>query len=104
MLDTLIKKLSVILVLCGGIAILIYTTDLKAFFNGEAKKKVEKFKKETEEKIEAKKEEIKEKIEDKKEEVQKKIDKVEKKVESNIKKVEDKVKDLKKLKLKDLIK
>jgi gas vesicle protein len=93
MLDTVIKKLSVILTLCGGITILIYTTDLKALFNGEVKEKVEKIKKETEEKIEAKKEEIKEKV-----------DKVEKKIESNIKKVEDKVKDLKKLKLKDLIK
>ena len=89
MLDTVIKKLSVILTLCGGITILIYTTDLRALFNGEVKEKVEKIKKETEEKIEAKKEEV---------------DKVEKKIESNVKKVEDKVKDLKKLKLKDLIK
>ena len=41
MLDTVIKKLSVILTLCGGIAILLYTTDLGALFNGEVKKKVE---------------------------------------------------------------
>jgi gas vesicle protein len=103
MLDTLIKKLSVILTLCGGIIILIYTTDLKVLFNGEAKQKVEEFKKETEEKIEAKKEEIKEKIEEKKEEVQEKVDKVENKIESNVEKVEDKVKELKKLKLRDLL-
>ena len=92
MLDTLIKKLSVILTLCGGIIILIYTTDLKVLFNGEAKEKVEKFKKEAEEKIEAKKEEV-----------QEKVDKVEKKIESNVEKVEDKVKELKKLKLRDLL-
>ena len=93
MLDTLIKKLSVILTLCGGIIILIYTTDLKVLFNGEVKKKVEEFKEETKEKIEAKKEEV-----------QKKVDKVEDKIESNVEKVEDKIKDLKKLKFKDLIK
>ena len=55
MLDTLIKKLVVVLVLCGGIASLLYFTDLGALFSGEAKKKVkekvEEFKKETEEKI-----------------------------------------------------
>jgi Skp family chaperone for outer membrane proteins len=103
MLDTLIKKLSVILTLCVGISLLLYFTDLGALFNGEAKRRVEKAKKEVEEKIEAKKEEIEEKIEEKKEEVEKKVEKVEKKIESNIEKVEKKVKDLKKLKLKDLI-
>lgn len=100
MLNSVIKKLSVVLVLCGGIACLLYFTDLGALFNGEVKKKVEEFKKETEEKIEAKKEEIKEAVEEKKEEVEKKVQKVEDKVE----KVEEKIEDLKKLKLKDLIK
>jgi peptidoglycan hydrolase CwlO-like protein len=103
MLNTLIKKLSVILVLCGGIAILLYTTDLGALFNGKAKEKVEKLKKEAEEKIEAKKEEIEKAIEEKKEEVQEKVDKVESKIESNIEKVEDKINDLKKLKLRDML-
>jgi flagellar motor switch protein FliM len=93
MLDTVIKKLSVILFLCVSTAIVLYTTDLKALFNGEVKKKVEEFKEETKEKIEAKKEEV-----------QKKVDKVEDKIESNVEKVEDKIKDLKKLKFKDLIK
>ena len=69
MLDTLIKKLAVVLVLCGAIASLLYFTDLGALVNGQAKKKVEEFKK-----------------------------------ESNVEKVEDKIKDLKKLKLKDIIK
>tara|TARA_Y100001951_G_C11230647_1_gene234390 strand:- start:437 stop:718 length:282 start_codon:yes stop_codon:yes gene_type:complete len=93
MLDKVIKKLSIILTLCGGIAILLYTTDLGAIFNGEVKKKVEEFKEETKEKIEAKKEEV-----------QKKVDKVEAKIESNVEKVEEKIDDLKKLKLKDLVK
>lgn len=103
MLDTVIKKLSVILALCGGIAILLYTTDLRALFNGEVKKKVEKFKEETEQKIEEKKEEIEEAVEAKKDSIKKEVKEVEDKIESNIEKVEDKVKDLKKLKLRDLI-
>ena len=81
------------LVLCGAIASLLYFTDLGALVNGEAKKKVEEFKKETEEKIEKKKEEVKQEVE-----------KVEDKIESNVEKVEDKIEDLKKLKLKDLLK
>ena len=89
MLDTLIKKLAVVLILCGAIASLLYFTDLGALVNGQAKKKVEEFKKETKEKIEKKKEEVK-----------KEVKKVEGKVESNVEKVEDKIKDLKKLKLK----
>jgi len=93
MLDTLIKKLAVVLILCGAIVSLIYFTDLGALVNGQAKKKVEEFKKETKEKIEKKKEEVK-----------KEVKKVEDKVESNVDKVEDKIKDLKKLKLKDIIK
>ena len=84
-LNKIIKKLSVILVLCGGIAILLYFTDLGSLFNGEVKEKVQEFKEEAEEKIEA----IKEKKKD---------------IERKIEKVEDKIKDLKKLKLKDLIK
>ena len=108
MLDILIKKLVVVLVLCGGIASLLYFTDLGALFSGEAKKKVkekvEEFKKETEEKIEAKKEELKEAVEEKREEVEEKVQKVEDKVESNIEKVKDKTNELKKLKLKDIIK
>ena len=103
MLDGIIKKLAIILVLCGGIVCLLYFTDLGALFNGEVKKKVQEFKKETEEKIEAKKEEVKEAIEEKKEVIEKKVKKVEDKVESNVEEVKDKIKDLKKLKLKDLL-
>tara|TARA_R100001530_G_scaffold122967_4_gene90768 strand:- start:217 stop:531 length:315 start_codon:yes stop_codon:yes gene_type:complete len=104
MLDTLIKKLAVVLTLCGGIACLLYFTDLGALFNGEVKKKVEEFKKETEEKIEAKKEEVKEAVEEKKEEVKEEVKKVEDKIDSNIEKVKDKVDELKKIKLKNIIK
>tara|TARA_R110002012_G_scaffold282169_1_gene471842 strand:- start:205 stop:486 length:282 start_codon:yes stop_codon:yes gene_type:complete len=93
MLNSVIKKLAVVLVLCGGIACLLYFTDLGALFNGEVKKKVEEFKKETEEKIDAKKEEVK-----------KEVKKVEDKIDSNVDKVEDKIDELKKLKLKDIIK
>ena len=92
MLDTVIKKLSIMLFLCGAIACLLYFTDLGALFNGEVKKKVEEFKEETEEKIEAKKEEVK-----------KEVQKIEDKVESNIDKVKEKADELKKLKLKDII-
>ena len=93
MLDTVIKKLSIMLFLCGAIACLLYFTDLGALFNGEVKKKVEEFKEETEEKIEAKKEEVK-----------KEVQKIEDKVENNIDKVKEKADELKKLKLKDIIK
>jgi len=93
MLDTLIKKLAIVLVLCGGIACLLYFTDLGAILNGEVEKKVEEIKEKAEEKIEAKKEEIKEEV-----------DKVEDKIDSNVEKVEDKVNELKKIKLKDIIK
>ena len=55
MLDTVIKKLSIILVLCGGIGCLLYFTDIGDLLNGEFEKKVNEFKKETKEKIEAKK-------------------------------------------------
>lgn len=100
MLNDIIKKLSMIFILCGGIALVLYFTDLGAIFKGEAKKKVEK-------KVEEFKKDVKEKLDEKKEEVEKKVDKVEKKIEDNKEKVEevkDKIKDLKKLKLKDLIK
>lgn len=93
MLNSVIKKLAIVLVLCGGITCLLYFTDLGALFNGEVKKKVEEFKKETEEKIDAKKEEVK-----------KEVKKVEDKIDSNVDKVEDKIDELKKLKLKDIIK
>ena len=93
MLDTVIKKLSIMLFLCGAIACLLYFTDLGALFNGEVKKKVEEFKEEAEEKIEAKKEEVKEEVQ-----------KIEDKVDSNIDKVKEKADELKKLKLKDIIK
>ena len=59
MLNKIIIKLSVITVICGGLAAVLYFTDLGALFKGEIKEKVEEFKEETEEKIEAKKEEIK---------------------------------------------
>ena len=81
------------LFLCGAIACLLYFTDLGALFNGEVKKKVEEFKEEAEEKIEAKKEEVKEEVQ-----------KIEDKVDSNIDKVKEKADELKKLKLKDIIK
>ena len=42
MLDNIIKKLAIILTLCGGIALVLYFTDLGAILKGEAKKKVEK--------------------------------------------------------------
>ena len=101
MLDNIIKKLSIILALGGGISALLYFTDIGDLFNGEVKKKVEEFKEETKEKIEAKKEEVKEKVESN-------IKEVEDKLDSNIKEVEDKIKsnikELKKIKFRDIIK
>ena len=38
MLDGIIKKLAIILALCGGIACVIYFTDIGAILKGEAKK------------------------------------------------------------------
>ena len=93
MLDSIIKKLAIVLVLCGGIACLLYFTDLGALLNGEVEKKVEELKEKAEEKIEEKKEEVKEEVE-----------KVEEKIEDNVEKVEEKVDDLKKIKIKDIIK
>jgi gas vesicle protein len=101
MLNDMIKKLSIILVLCGGIVSLLYFTDLGQIFKiGE---KVEEIKKETKEKIEANKKEVKEAIEKVENKIESNIKEVEDKVESNLKKVENKIKDLKKLKLKDLL-
>ena len=108
MLDGIIKKLAIILILCGGIVSLLYFTDLGSLLKGEAKKKIEK-------KVEDFKKDVKEKLDEKKEKVEKEVKKVEDKVKSNIKEVEDKVEsnieevkekieDLKKLKLKDIIK
>ena len=57
MLDSIIRKLAIVLVLCGGIACLLYFTDLGALLNGEVEKKVEEFK--VEEKIEEKVDELK---------------------------------------------
>ena len=76
MLDTLIKKLAIILVLCGGIACILYFTDLGSLFNGAVEEKVEKFKDETKAKVEEKKKEIKEEV-----------SKVENKIENNIEEI-----------------
>ena len=101
MLDNMIKKLAIILGLCGAIGGVLYFTDLGAFLKGEAeekvKEKVEEFKKEVKEKLDTKKEEVKV-------EVEKVEEKVEKKIEEAKDKVEDKINDLKKIKLGDIIK
>lgn len=104
MLDTVIKKLALIFVLCGAITLVLYYTPVGDLINGKAKEKVEEIKKDAKKKIEAKKEEINKAVEVKKEEVQQEVEKVKDKVETNIEKVEDKVKDLKKIKLRDVIK
>ena len=39
MLDGIIKKLAIILALCGGIACVIYFTDIGAILKGEAEEK-----------------------------------------------------------------
>ena len=101
MLDNLIKKLAIILVLCGGIVAVVYFTDLGAFLKGEAEEKVK-------EKVEEFKKDVKEKLDTKKEEVKVEVEKVEEKVEEKIEdakeKVEDKINDLKKVKLKEILK
>jgi gas vesicle protein len=93
MLDSVIKKLTLILVLCGGIACIIYFTDLGAILKGETeekvKKKVEEFKKDVEEKLNVKKEKVEVEVN---------------KVEDKIKNAKEKVEELKKIKLKDIIK
>lgn len=111
MLDNIIKKLAIILVLCGGIVCVLYFTDLGSLLKGEAKKKIEKkvddFKKDVKEKLEKKKEKVEKevkKVEEKIEDNKEKVEEVKEKVESNIEKVEDKINDLKKIKLKDIVK
>ena len=93
MLDSIIKKLSIILVLCASIGCIIYFTDFGAILKGEAeekvKQKVEEFKKDVEEKLNVKKE---------------KIEVEASKVEDKIEDVKEKVESLKKIKLKDIIK
>ena len=93
MLDGIIKKLAIILALCGGIACVIYFTDIGAILKGEAeekvKQKVEEFKKDVEEKLNVKKEKV---------EVE--VNKVEDKIED----AKEKVKELKKIKLRDIVK
>ena len=93
MLDSIIKKLSIILILCAGIACIIYFTDLEAILKGEAeekvKQKVEEFKKDVEKKLNVKKE---------------KVEAEATKVEDKIEDVKEKVESLKKIKLKDIIK
>ena len=96
-LKRVINKLKIIIALCLLLSILIYFTPLKNIFNAKIEEKVEEFKKETKQKIESKKKEVENKLNNN-------IKEVEDKVESNIEKVEDKIKDLKKLKLKDIIK
>tara|TARA_Y100000593_G_C4162508_1_gene262757 strand:- start:267 stop:581 length:315 start_codon:yes stop_codon:yes gene_type:complete len=103
MLDGIIKKLAIILILCGGIASLLYFTDVGAILKGEAKKKIEKkveeFKKDAKEKLNKKKEDVEKEVKKVEDKFEEKKDEVEKKVE----KVEDKIEDLKKIKLKDII-
>jgi hypothetical protein len=93
MLDSVIKKLTLILVLCGSIACIIYFTDLGAILKGEAeekvKQKVEEFKKDVEEKLNVKKEKV---------EVE--VNKAEDKIED----AKEKIKELKKIKIGDIIK
>ena len=97
MLDNIIKKLTIILVLCASIVGVLYFAGLGAFLKGQAEEKVKQ-------KVEEFKEEVKEKLDIKKEEVKVEVEKVEDKIEEAKDKVEDKINDLKKLKLKDIIK
>ena len=93
MLNGIIKKLAIILALCGGIACVIYFTDIGGILKGEAeekvKQKVEEFKKDVEEKLNVKKEKV---------EVE--VNKAEDKIED----AKEKIKDLKKIKLRDIVK
>ena len=93
MLDSVIKKLTLILVLCGSIACIICFTDLGAILKGEAeekvKQKVEEFKKDVEQKLNVKKEKV---------EVE--VNKAENKIED----AKEKIKELKKIKIGDIIK
>ena len=93
MLDSVIKKLSLILVLCGGIACIIYFTDLGAILKGEAEEKVKQ-------KVEEFKKDVEEKLNIKKEKVEVEVNKAEDKIED----AKEKIKDLKKIKLRDIVK
>ena len=97
MLDNIIKKLAIILALCGAIGSVLYFTDLGAFLKGEAEERVKQ-------KVEEFKKDVKEKLDTKKEEVEVKVEKVEEKIEDVKVDVKDKIKDLKKIKLEDIIK
>ena len=97
MLDNIIKKLAIILALCGAIGSVLYFTDLGAFLKGEAEEKVKK-------KVEEFKKDVKEKLDTKKEEVEVEVEKVEEKIEDVKVQVEDKINDLKKIKLENIIK
>ena len=90
MLDNIIKKLSIIITLCIILVAILYFTPLYDIVNVEIEKKVEEFKEDTKEEIEEKKTEIKQ-------EVKKVEDKVKSKLDSNID-------ELKKLKLKNVLK
>ena len=97
MLDNIIKKLAIILALCGAIGSVLYFTDLGAFLKGEAEEKVKQ-------KVEEFKKDVKEKLDTKKEEVEVKVEKVEEKIEDVTVDVKDKINDLKKIKLEDIVK
>jgi|TARA_R100000084_G_scaffold99881_1_gene54421 gas vesicle protein len=97
MLDNIIKKLAIILALCGAIGSVLYFTDLGAFLKGEAEEKVKQ-------KVEEFKKDVKEKLDTKKEEVEVEVEKVEEKIEDVKVQVEDKINDLKKIKLENIIK
>ena len=97
MLDNIIKKLAIILALCGAIGSVLYFTDLGAFLKGEAEEKVKQ-------KVEEFKKDVKEKLNTKKEEVEVEVEKVEEKIEDVKVQVEDKINDLKKIKLENIIK
>lgn len=103
MLDTVIKKLALIFVLCGAITLVLYYTPVGDLINGKAKEKVEEIKKMLKRKLKPKRRN-QQSCWSQKEEVQQEVEKVKDKVETNIEKVEDKVKDLKKIKLRDVIK
>ena len=97
MLDNIIKKLAIILALCGAIGSVLYFTDLGAFLKGEAEEKVKQ-------KVEEFKKDVKEKLDTKKEQVEVEVEKVEEKIEDVKVQVEDKINDLKKIKLENIIK
>tara|TARA_R100000781_G_scaffold114277_1_gene84679 strand:+ start:217 stop:531 length:315 start_codon:yes stop_codon:yes gene_type:complete len=104
MLDGIIKKLQVILGLCLVTGLILYFTPLGDLINGEVEKKVEEFKEDVKEKIDDKKKEVKKEVKKVEDKVKSNIKEVEDKVESNVEEVKEKIEDLKKLKLRDIIK